>query len=305
MKIAFFGLGHMGGPMAANLLKAGHTLTVFDLQPALVEALVSQGATTVQHAADAVTDAQVVISMLPSGKAVSSLFLGSQGLGKKDLGEQGILSHVPKGALIIDCSTIDAATAKEVAAAAQERSLPMIDAPVSGGVAGAAAATLTFICGGRAEDVARAEAVLLQMGKNVFHAGANGAGQTAKLCNNMLLAIHMIGTCEALQLGADHGLDPKVLSEIMLASSGRNWSLELYNPWPGVMDNVPASRDYSGGFAVNLMNKDLGLALDAAMSSGTTTPLGSLAKSLYGTHSEKGHGQLDFSSIQQMLSQRS
>jgi len=299
MKIAFFGLGHMGGPMAANLLKAGHELTVFDLQPALVNALTSQGALTAQTAAEAVAGAQLVISMLPSGKAVSSLYLGAEKQG--DSGQQGILSHIAKDALIIDCSTIDAATAKNVAVKAQKLSLPMIDAPVSGGVAGAAAATLTFICGGSVGDVARAEVVLKQMGKKVFHAGDHGAGQTAKLCNNMLLAIHMIGTCEALQLGADHGLDPQVLSEIMLASSGRNWSLELYNPWPGVMENVPASRDYAGGFAVNLMNKDLGLALEAAMHSDTSTPLGGLAKSLYALHAEKGHGQLDFSSIQTMF----
>jgi 3-hydroxyisobutyrate dehydrogenase len=291
MKIAFFGLGHMGGPMAANLLKAGHELSVFDLQPALVDALAAQGAMAVQSPVDAVTDADVVISMLPSGKAVSSLYLG----------DKGVLEHIPQSALIIDCSTIDAATAKQVAQAAAASGRRMIDAPVSGGVAGAAAGTLTFICGGTEDQVAQAEPVLLQMGKKVFRAGDHGAGQTAKLCNNMLLAIHMIGTCEALQLGADHGLDPKVLSEIMLASSGRNWSLELYNPWPGVMENVPASRDYAGGFAVNLMNKDLGLAIEAAMDSGTNTPLGALAKSLYALHASEGSGQLDFSSIQQMV----
>lgn len=294
MKIAFFGLGHMGGPMAANLLKAGHELAVFDLQPALLDALAAQGAVAAQSPAAAVAGAEVVISMLPSGAAVSSLYLG----------EHGILEAMADGTLIIDCSTIDAATARQVATAAGACGKAMIDAPVSGGVAGAAAGTLTFICGGAAADVQRAEAVLLQMGKKVFHAGDHGAGQTAKLCNNMLLAIHMIGTCEALQLGADHGLDPAVLSEIMLASSGRNWSLELYNPWPGVMENVPASRGYQGGFAVNLMNKDLGLALEAALASGSSTPLGSLAKSLYAVHAGQGHGQLDFSSIQQFFRRR-
>jgi 3-hydroxyisobutyrate dehydrogenase len=291
MKIAFFGLGHMGGPMAANLLKAGHEVTVFDLQPALVDALAGQGALAVQSPVDAVADAEVVISMLPSGQAVASLYLG----------EQGILPHIAQDALIIDCSTIDAATAIRVAGAAKQAGVPMIDAPVSGGVAGAAAGTLTFICGGEEAQVARAEAVLLQMGKKVFRAGDHGAGQTAKLCNNMLLAIHMIGTCEALQLGVDHGLDPNVLSQIMLASSGRNWSLELYNPWPGVMENAPASREYQGGFAVNLMNKDLGLALEAALASGSSTPLGSLAKSLYAVHATKGNGSLDFSSIQKLF----
>lgn len=296
MKITFFGLGHMGGPMAANLVKAGHAVTVFDLQPALVQALVDQGATAAQSPQDAVLNAEVVISMLPSAKAVSSLYLGTAAL--KD---DGVLPHIPEGALIIDCSTIDAATAKIVSAAAQDSARRMIDAPVSGGVAGAAAATLTFICGGSEADVGSAEPVLLCMGKKVFRAGGHGAGQTAKLCNNMLLAIHMIGTCEALQLGADHGLDPRVLSEIMLASSGRNWSLELYNPWPGVMDNVPASREYAGGFAVNLMNKDLGLALQAALASGSSTPMGALAKNLYGVHGGQGNGMLDFSSIQKMF----
>lgn len=294
MKIAFFGLGHMGGPMAANLLKAGHELSVFDLQPALVDALAGQGAMAVQSPVDAVADADVVISMLPSGKAVSSLYLG----------DKGVLEHIPAGALIIDCSTIDAATAKQVAQAAEASGRRMIDAPVSGGVAGAAAATLTFICGGAAEDVQRAEPVLLQMGKKVFRAGDHGAGQTAKLCNNMLLAIHMIGTCEALQLGADHGLDPKVLSDIMLASSGRNWSLELYNPYPGVMENVPASRNYDGGFKTRLMNKDLGLANEAARASHSATPMGDLARELYLRHGGDGADELDFSSIQTLFGKK-
>ena len=291
MNIAFFGLGHMGGPMAANLVKAGHTVTAFDLVPALLDGAVEQGAKRGSSPADTVRDADVVISMLPSGKAVEGLYLG----------DNGILDAIPESALIIDCSTIDVDTARRVAGVAAQRGRSMIDAPVSGGVAGAAAGTLTFICGGAADAVERARPVLAKMGKNIFHAGDHGAGQMAKICNNMLLAIHMIGTCEALQLGVDNGLDPNVLSQIMLASSGRNWSLELYNPWPGVMENVPASRDYAGGFAVNLMNKDLTLAMATALQSASRTPMGALAKNLYGVHGSQGNGSLDFSSIQRLF----
>lgn len=294
MNIAFFGLGHMGGPMAANLVKAGHAVTAFDLVPALLDAAVEQGAQRGATPAETVANAEVVISMLPSGRAVEGLYLG----------DNGILDAIPDSALIIDCSTIDVDTARRVAGVAAQRGRTMIDAPVSGGVAGAAAGTLTFICGGAADAVERARPVLAKMGKNIFHAGDDGAGQMAKICNNMLLAIHMIGTCEALQLGVDNGLDPKVLSDIMLASSGRNWSLELYNPWPGVMENVPASREYAGGFAVNLMNKDLTLAMATALQSASRTPMGALAKSLYGVHGSQGNGTLDFSSIQQLFSDK-
>lgn len=292
MNIAFFGVGHMGGPMVANLVKAGHSVVAFDLVPALLEEAVEHGATAGASPAETVSGAQVVISMLPSGRAVQGLYLG----------ETGILAAIDAAALIIDCSTIDAATAKAVAAEAHASGRSMIDAPVSGGVGGAMAGTLTFICGGENSAVERARPILECMGKNIFHAGNSGAGQTAKICNNMLLAIHMLGTCEALQLGVDNGLDPKVLSDIMLASSGRNWSLELYNPWPGVMENVPASKGYEGGFAVNLMNKDLTLAMDTALQSASRTPMGSLAKSLYGVHGSQGDGGLDFSSIQTLFS---
>ena len=295
MNIAFFGLGNMGGPMAHNLLKAGHSLTVFDLQEPLMAPLAEAGARAAESAQQAVQGAEVVISMLPSARAVIGLYLG----------DRGILADIDQQALIIDCSTIDAASAREVAEQAHSSGRAMIDAPVSGGVAGAAAATLTFICGGSEVDVVRAEPVLLQMGRKVFRAGDHGAGQTAKLCNNMLLAIQMIGTCEALQLGVDNGLDAAVLSSIMQASSGRNWSLELYNPWPGVMEGVPASRDYQGGFTTELMNKDLMLAMEAAMASGSATPLGGLAKSLYALHGRQGQGGLDFSSILQLLRRES
>lgn len=292
MNIAFFGVGNMGGPMAANLVKAGHRVRVYDLAAELVRAAEKNGAEAATGPAHAVEGAEVVISMLPSSAAVTGLYLG----------EQGVLGAIDQKALIIDCSTIDAETARRVAGAAADSGRAMIDAPVSGGVGGARAGTLTFICGGAEAAVERARPVLMSMGKNVFRAGDSGAGQVAKICNNMLLAIHMIGTCEALELGADNGLDPSVLSDIMLASSGRNWSLEVYNPWPGVMENVPSANDYQGGFAVNLMNKDLTLALETALASRSPTPLGSLARNLYAVHGEQGNGTLDFSSIARMFS---
>ncbi|KZY29695.1 3-hydroxyisobutyrate dehydrogenase [Alcanivorax sp. HI0083] len=288
MKIAFFGVGHMGAPMAVNLVKAGHEVVAFDLMPALLEAVVQEGAKAAGTAAEAVAGAEVVVSMLPSAGAVRGLYLG----------DAGVLAHIDESALIIDCSTIDADTARDVASIAKEQGRTMIDAPVSGGVGGAKAGTLTFICGGPEGAIERARPVLECMGAQVFRAGDSGAGQLAKICNNMLLAIHMIGTAEALQMGVDHGLDPAVLSDIMKASSGDNWSLDKYNPWPGVMDNVPAAKGYEGGFAVKLMNKDLGLALQAGLSTQSATPMGNLAKSLYATHGNHGYSDKDFSSIQ-------
>ena len=291
MKIGFFGVGHMGGPMAANLVKAGHEVTDFDLVPELLQAAVNDGASAASSAAEAVRDADVVVSMLPSAAAVRGLYLGGD----------GVLPHIDTRALIIDCSTIDADTARDVASIAHQQDRLMIDAPVSGGVGGAKAGTLTFICGGPEAAIERARPVLECMGAQVFRAGDNGAGQLAKICNNMLLAIHMIGTAEALQMGVDHGLDPAVLSEIMKASSGDNWSLDKYNPWPGVMETVPASNEYEGGFAVKLMNKDLGLAMQAALSTQSATPMGNLAKSLYAAHGNHGYSDKDFSSIQRFF----
>ena len=287
MKIGFFGVGNMGGPMAANLAAAGHEVVAFDLLPDLLKAVEENGVHTTDSPTRAVQGAEVVISMLPSAAAVTGLYLG----------DDGLLPDIDPNALIIDCSTIDADTSRRVAKAAAASGLDMIDAPVSGGVGGAKAGTLTFICGGPEAAVERARPILDVMGKNVFRAGDSGAGQVAKICNNMLLAVHMIGTAEALQLGADHGLDPAVLSDIMKASSGSNWSLQVYNPWPGVMPNVPSSNNYEGGFGVNLMNKDLGLALSAALASRSATPMGALARSLYAGHANQGHGDKDFSSI--------
>lgn len=291
MRIAFFGVGNMGGPMAINLVRAGHQVRVYDLAQPLVEAVVAEGAVAGTSPAETVADAELVISMLPSAAAVNSLYLG----------DNGVLKAIPSTALIVDCSTIDAETARHLAGEAATLGLPVMDAPVSGGVGGARAGTLTFICGGDAASVERARPVLMNMGRNVFHAGAVGAGQIAKICNNMLLAIHMIGTCEALQLGVDNGLDPKVLSDIMLASSGRNWSLEVYNPWPGTMENVPSANQYQGGFAVDLMNKDLSLAMETVLAVKGRAPMGALAKSLYGIHGAQGNGRLDFSSILSLL----
>lgn len=286
-RISFIGLGNMGKPMAQNLLKAGHELTVFDLAPAAVQALTDAGAKSAESAAASVQGVEVVISMLPASRHVEGLYLG----------DEGLLQRIAPGTLVLECSTIAPESARKVAAAARERGIRMIDAPVSGGTGGAVAGTLTFIVGGAAADLDEAMPYLKKMGRNIFHAGDSGAGQVAKICNNMLLGILMAGTSEALALGVANGLDPKTLSDIMAKSSGRNWATELYNPWPGVMPDVPASKGYAGGFGVDLMLKDLGLAAEAALHSGASTPLGELARNLYSLHSAGGSGGLDFSSI--------
>jgi 3-hydroxyisobutyrate dehydrogenase len=277
----------MGAPMAHNLLRAGQRVAVYDLSAAAVDKLASAGARAASDAADAVRDADVVISMLPANEHVRQLYLAPG----------GVLDTARPGALLIDCSTVAAEVAKKVAGAAQARGFEMLDAPVSGGTAGAAAGTLTFIVGGDEAALKRARPLLSTMGKNIFHAGGPGAGQVAKICNNMLLGVLMAGTAEALNLGVAHGLDPKVLSDIMAQSSGRNWALELYNPWPGVMETAPASRDYAGGFGSSLMLKDLGLAQQASLGGRAATPLGGLARQLYQLHEQNGNGALDFSSI--------
>lgn len=294
-RIAFIGLGNMGGPMAANLLKAGHELRVFDLVSAAVEAAVAAGARAAGSAIDAVKDAEVVISMLPASRHVETLYLGTG----------GVLAAIPADALIIDCSTIAPASAKKVAGAATERGLQLIDAPVSGGTAGAAAGTLTFIVGGDGAALERARPVLQAMGKNIFHMGDAGAGQVAKLCNNMALGVIMAVTGEAIALGAAHGLDPKVLSQMMAVSTSRSWATEVCNPWPGVLENAPASRGYTGGFGNDLMLKDLGLAAEAAMGMGASIPLGELARNLYAMNSRQGNGGLDFSSVVKLVAKAS
>ena len=287
MKVAFLGLGNMGLPMALNLIKVGHQVHGFDLVQAQLDAFKAAGGVSAHSALEAAEDAEVIISMLPASRHVEALYLG----------DSGLLATANPKALLIDCSTISPKVSQVVAAAAKAKGFAMIDAPVSGGTAGAQAGTLTFMVGGDSAAVERARPLLEQMGKNIFHAGANGSGQTVKVCNNMLLGIQMLGTSEALRLGIANGMDPKVLSDIMSKSSGRNWVLELYNPCPGVMENVPSSKAYAGGFGVDLMLKDLGLATENASDLDASVPLGDLARKLYEVHSKAGNGQLDFSSV--------
>jgi 3-hydroxyisobutyrate dehydrogenase len=287
LSVGFVGLGNMGAPMARNLVKAGFEVAVFDLVPALMASV--EGARAAASAVDCARGVDVFVTMLPAGRHVEGLYLG----------DDGVLANARPGTLLVDCSTIDPGTARKVASAATERGFTMLDAPVSGGVGGAQAGTLTFIVGGTSAGLERARPLLSAMGRNIFHAGENGAGQIAKVCNNMLLAILMTGTAEALALGVRNGLDPAALSAVMQQSSGGNWALNVYNPWPGVMAEAPASRGYSGGFMVDLMLKDLGLALETAEQSGGPTPMGSLARNLYRLHQQNNAaGKLDFSSIQ-------
>ncbi|MBB2494790.1 3-hydroxyisobutyrate dehydrogenase [Aquipseudomonas ullengensis] len=290
-QIAFIGLGHMGLPMARNLLKAGFALKVFDLLPTAVSELVSEGAMAARDASDAVQGATVVVSMLPASRHVEGLYLG----------DSGLLAQIAPGSLVLECSTIAPDSARKVHAAAKARGIDLLDAPVSGGTAGAAAGTLTFMVGGQAEALEKARPILAAMGKNLFHAGPDGAGQVAKVCNNQLLAVQMIGTAEAMALGVASGLDPAVLAEIMRQSSGGNWTLEKYNPWPGVMENAPASKGYSGGFMAELMAKDLGLAQEAAQATASSTPMGALALQLYRLLLKQGNGKLDFSAVQKLF----
>ena len=294
MKIAFIGLGNMGGPMALNLLKAGHEIQAFDLSKPACDKLAADGVAIAASANAAVQGAEAIVTMLPASQHVEGLFLGNGNL----------LASIAKGTLVIDSSTIAAATSQKVAKAAEAAGIDFIDAPVSGGTGGAIAGTLTFMVGGSEAQLERARPLLEKMGANIFHAGSVGAGQTAKICNNMLLGILMVGTSEAIALGVANGLDPKVLSEIMRRSSGGNWALEKYNPFPGVHENAPASKGYAGGFGTDLMLKDLGLAQDNATANRASTPLGGMARSIYAAHSLAGHGGEDFSSVIKMLQKK-
>ncbi len=288
MHIGFIGLGNMGAPMAHNLLKAGHQLSVFDLNAAAVENLIGAGALPVDSpTAIAQGNAELIITMLPAAPHVKSVYLG----------ENGLIASSRAGVMLIDCSTIDPHSAREVAKAAAEHGNPMLDAPVSGGTGGAAAGTLTFMVGGSDADFDRAQPILAAMGKNIVHCGAAGNGQVAKVANNMLLGISMIGVAEAMALGVALGMDAKTLAGVINTSSGRCWSSDTYNPFPGVLDNVPASRGYSGGFGSDLMLKDLGLATEAAKQVRQPVILGALAQQLYQSFSAQGHGGLDFSAI--------
>ena len=293
-KIAFIGLGNMGEPMAANLLKAGHILNIFDLVDAPLKMLEKIGAHICLNAKQSVENVDFVISMLPASRHVEGLYLG----------EEGLLNYISKETLVIDCSTIDVSTTKKLSFEAINKGISMLDAPVSGGVNGATAGSLSFMVGSSKEMFTLVETILKDMGENIFHAGNAGSGQMAKACNNMLLGILMAGTSEALQLGIANGLDPKVLSEIMLKSSSRNWTLEVYNPCPDVQKNVPSSNNYEGGFALDLMLKDMNLAMKASIESNSPTPLGSISRNLYAQYSNEGKGEKDFSNIFNLFSQK-
>ncbi|HZZ93320.1 MAG TPA: 3-hydroxyisobutyrate dehydrogenase [Usitatibacter sp.] len=288
MKIAFIGLGNMGNPMCRNLLKNGHALKVFDVVPELVKKLKdTPGCEPATSAAECVKDVELVITMLPSSPHVRSVYTGPR----------GVLSEVAGGTPLIDCSTIDPLTSREVSFEAKARGCPMLDAPVSGGVGGAEAGTLTFMVGGEAQDYERLKPVLQAMGKNIVHCGASGNGQVAKICNNMMLAIEMIATSEGMTLAAKLGMDPKIFASIVNTSSGRCWSSDTYNPYPGVLENVPASRGYSGGFGADLMLKDLTLVTDAAKAAKHPVMMGAIAQQVYQKHSMDGNGGKDFSSV--------
>jgi len=282
--IAFIGLGNMGGPMAANLVKAGHTVTGFDLSPASCDHARQDGVTIAGSTADAVREAEVVITMLPAGKHVLSVWTD-------------ILPAIKEGTLVIDCSTIDVESARKAHGMAQERSLMSLDAPVSGGVGGAKGATLTFMAGGAKAAFDRAEPILSQMGKKVVHCGEAGAGQAAKICNNMILGISMIGVAEAFVLAEKLGLSHQALFDVASTSSGQCWSLTTYCPVPGPVPTSPANNGYKPGFAAALMLKDLKLAQEAALASGASTPLGAEAAQLYALFSGAGHDGDDFSGI--------
>ena len=284
MKIAFIGLGNMGGGMAANLVKAGHQVNAFDLSADARGSAESGGCDTYDDAKRACEGVDAVVTMLPNGEIVKSVYEGE------------VFGNAPDGAVLLDCSTIDVATAKEVTAKAEAAGYDMVDAPVSGGIAAATGGTLTFMVGGTEKAFGRAEEVLQAMGKAVIHAGDAGAGQTAKICNNMLLAISMIGTAEAMKMAEKLGLDPQKFYEISSQSSGYCWSLNAYTPLPGVGVESPADNEYKGGFATALMLKDLRLAMDAAQDVDATTVLGAKAAEIYEKLAEE-HDALDFSSV--------
>jgi 3-hydroxyisobutyrate dehydrogenase len=289
--IGFIGLGNMGAPMAANLLKAGHRVTGFDIARGPVEALAAKGGSAAASAANAASAGEIVITMLPAGPQVRSVYLGAT----------GVLAHARHGALLIDCSTIDVETARAVAAAAKEARFDMLDAPVSGGVAGAEAASLTFMVGGEAEVFARAQPVLAAMGRTIVHAGPAGNGQAAKICNNMILGVSMIAVCEGFALAERLGLEAQTLFDISSKSSGQCWALTSYCPVPGPVPTSPANREYSPGFTAAMMLKDLRLAQQAAGATAAATPLGASAASLYQLFVDDGAAGVDFSGIYRFI----
>jgi len=288
-KIAFIGLGNMGGPMASNLVKAQHQVMAFDLSAAAVDAAVDKGAKKVGSAAEAVKGADIVVTMLPAGKHVREVY------------EKDVLPNAANGTLLIDCSTIDVDSARYVGALATKAGLEMVDAPVSGGVGGATAGTLTFMVGGGEQAFAKARPVLEKMGKNIVHAGASGNGQAAKICNNMILGVSMIAVSEGFMLAKRLGLDAQKLFDVASTSSGQCWALTNYCPVPGPVPTSPANRDYQAGFTAAMMLKDLMLAQQAANAAGASTPLGAEAAQLFNLFVNSGNGAKDFSGIIRML----
>ena len=285
MKIAFIGLGNMGGGMAANLVKAGHDVRAFDLSTEAATRAQGNGCSVHSTVSEAVQGADAVVSMLPNGAIVDSVYSAD------------VIGHAPASALLLDCSTIDVGTARKVAAAASTAGYAMVDAPVSGGIAAANGGTLTFMVGGSDEAFARAEPILAAMGKAVIHAGTSGAGQAAKICNNMILGASMIATCEAFALAEKLGLDLQTFYDISSKASGQSWSMTSYCPVPGVGPASPADNGYQGGFAAALMLKDLNLAMEAAAGVGATVPMGARAQELYEAFAAAGNGGTDFSGI--------
>ncbi|ANY21299.1 3-hydroxyisobutyrate dehydrogenase [Tsuneonella dongtanensis] len=285
MKIAFIGLGNMGGGMAANLVKAGHAVNAFDLSDTALDVARENGCTTFTDAAAACESVDAVVTMLPNGAIVKSVYADS------------VIGKAPAGAVLLDCSTIDVATAREVIGLAEAGGYDMVDAPVSGGIAAANGGTLTFMVGGSDTAFERARPILECMGKAVIHAGPAGNGQAAKICNNMLLGIHMIGTCEAFAMAEKLGLDPQTFYDISSVSSGQCWSMTSYCPVPGVGPTTPADNDYKGGFAAGLMLKDLRLAMEAAEAVDAPVPLAARARALYEDFVGAGNAEVDFSGI--------
>ncbi len=285
MKIAFIGLGNMGGGMAANLVKAGHHVNAFDLSAEALAKAEQNGCAIFTSVQEAVASVEAVVSMLPNGKIVDGLY------------QKDVVGHAPTEALLLDCSTIDVGTARKVTAAAAEAGYEMVDAPVSGGIAAANDGTLTFMVGGTDNAFTRAEPILAAMGKAVIHAGASGAGQAAKICNNMLLGASMIATCETFAMAEKLGLDLQTFFDISSKASGQNWSMTSYCPVPGVGPTTPADKDYQGGFATALMLKDLKLAMEAARSVDAQVPMGERAAELYEAFDKAGQGGFDFSAI--------
>lgn len=294
MKIGFIGLGNMGAPMARNLLNHGHALQAFDLNDAALRDLAECGATACASPKAAATDVELVVTMLPAAAHVRSVLTD----------EQGVLAGIAPGVTIVDSSTIDPASVKEFAALAQQHGSTLVDAPVSGGTGGAAAGTLTFMVGGSESAYNQVKPVLSAMGKNIVHCGDTGTGQVAKICNNLVLGITMAGVAESMALGEALGIDPKILGSILNTSTGRCWSSDTYNPFPGLIETAPSSRGYTGGFGTDLMLKDLGLATEAAKSAKQPAFMGALAQQLYQAMSSRGDGKLDFSAVIRLYRQK-